>query len=187
MPGGSSAMKEEPIKAGSPPFLLGAAGSAVGSAGQDNQVVDPVHGHTSHGLRGGESKYHSSKLEFLALKWGVICSINPSSSRLTITHGTYVMATPNLDAIGHRWVAAMVRYNFEIEYVCGSDNKVVADALSRVGGYLEEDAVQELLDQGTIKELLNHAVHYGIPRAEADDPRVTQEHEKTEGEIIMQV
>ena len=28
---------------------------------------------------------------------------------------------------------------------------------------------------------------YGIPQAEADDPRVTQEHEKMEGEIIMQV
>ena len=27
---------------------------------------------------------------------------------------------------------------------------------------------------------------FGIPRAEADDPRVTEEHERTEGEIIMQ-
>ena len=38
----------------------------------------------------------------------------------------------------------------------------------------------------TIKELLNHAVHYGIPRAETDDPRVVEEHEKAEGEIIIQ-
>ena len=38
-----------------------------------------------------------------------------------------------------------------------------------------------------MKELLSHAVRYGMPRAESDDPRVTQEHEKTEGEIIMQV
>ena len=65
-------------------------------------------------------------------------------------------------------------------------NFVVADTLSREGGHLDEDAVKELLDQGAIKELLNHAVCYGIPRAEANDPRVTQEHEKTEGEIIMQ-
>ena len=27
--------------------------------------------YTSHGLKGGELKYHSSKLEFLALKWAV--------------------------------------------------------------------------------------------------------------------
>ena len=41
MPGGSSAMKEEPIKVGSPPSLLGAAGSAMG---KDDQIVDPVVG-----------------------------------------------------------------------------------------------------------------------------------------------
>ena len=43
-----------------------------------------------------------------------------------------------------------------------------------------------MLDQGIIKELLSHAVHYGIPRAEANDPGVTEEHERAEGEIIMQ-
>ena len=45
---------------------------------------------------------------------------------------TYIVMTPNLNAVGHRWVAAMAGYNFEIEYMQGSDNKV-ADALSRVG------------------------------------------------------
>ena len=79
----------------------------------------------------------------------------------------------------------MVGYNFEIEYIWGSDNKV-ANALSRVGECLDEDTVKELLNQGTIKELLSHATRYGIPRAEIDDPRVTQEHERAEGEIIMQ-
>ena len=29
-------------------------------------------------------------------------------------------------------------------------------------------------------------MHYGVPRAEADDPRVVEEHEKVEGEIIIQ-
>ena len=79
----------------------------------------------------------------------------------------------------------MAGYNFKIEYICGLDNKV-ADALSRVGGHLDEIAMKELLDQSAIKELLSHAVRYGIPRAESDDPRVTQEHEKVKGEIIMQ-
>ena len=40
MPGGSSAMKEEPAKVGPPPSLLGAAGGA----GQDNHIVDPTMG-----------------------------------------------------------------------------------------------------------------------------------------------
>ena len=72
------------------------------------------------------------------------------------------MTMPNLDTGGHRWVVAMAGYNFEIEYIQGSDNKVT-NTLSRVGEGLDEDAIKELLDQGTIKELLSHATHYGIP------------------------
>ena len=79
----------------------------------------------------------------------------------------------------------MAEYNFEIQYICRSDNKV-ADALSHVRGHLNEDDVKELLDQGAIKELLSHAMHYGVPRAESDNPSMAQEHEKAEGEIIMQ-
>ena len=62
----------------------------------------------------------------------------------------------------------------------------VVDALSHVGERLDEEAIKELLDQGAIKELLNHAVHYGVPRAEADDPIVVEEHKKAEGELIIQ-
>ena len=29
-------------------------------------------------------------------------------------------------------------------------------------------------------------MRYGVPRAETDDPRVVEEHEKAEGEIIIQ-
>ena len=98
---------------------------------------------------------------------------------------TYVLMTPNLDEVGHRWVAAMAGCNFKIQYVRGSDNKV-ANALSRVGGRLDEDDIKELLNQKAIKELLSHTFRYGVPRAESNDPRVTQEHERTGGEIIMQ-
>ena len=44
MPGGSSTAKEEPVKAGSPPSLLGAAGSALGGTGKDDCTIDPVEG-----------------------------------------------------------------------------------------------------------------------------------------------
>ena len=37
-------MKEEPIKAGSPPSLLGAAGGALGGAGKDDRIINPVEG-----------------------------------------------------------------------------------------------------------------------------------------------
>ena len=157
---------------------------------QDDSQYHPI-AYASRGLKGGESRYHSSKLEFLALKWAVTdqfkeyLQYQPFLIRMDNNPLTYVMMMPNLDAVGHRWVAAMAGYNFEIEYVRGSDNKV-ADALSRVGECLDEDAVKELLDQGIIKELLSHVAYYGIPRAEADNPRVTKEHERAEGEIIMQ-
>ena len=44
MPGGSSAAKEEPDRAGDPSPLLGAVGNAVGSAGWDDLVVSPMIG-----------------------------------------------------------------------------------------------------------------------------------------------
>ena len=177
------------------PFLLETDASIEGlgvvlSQKQDDGHYHPV-SYASHGLKGGKLKYHSSKLEFLALKWALTeqfreyLQYQPFLVRTNNNPLTYVMTMPNLDAVRHRWVAAMAGYNFEIEYVRGTDNKVT-NALSHVGGRLDEEAVKELLDQGAIKELLNHAVHYGVPRAEADDPRVVQEHEKAEGEIIIQ-
>ena len=100
--------------------------------------------YTSRGLKGGELKYHSSKLEFFTLKWAITDQFKEYLQYkpfLVKTDNplTYVMLTPNLDTLGHRWVATMAGYNLKIEYVQGADNKV-ADALSRVGGYLNEDA-----------------------------------------------
>ena len=177
------------------PFLLETDASieglgAVLSQEQDDGCYHLV-AYASRGLKGGKLKNHSSKLEFLALKWAMTeqfreyLQYQPFLIRTDNNPLTYVLTTPNLDAIRHRWVAAMAGYDFKIQYICRSDNKV-ADALSHVGWHLDEDDVKELLDQSAIKELLSHAMHYGVPRAESDNPKVTQEHEKAEGEIIMQ-
>ena len=72
---------------------------------------------------------------------------------------TYVMTTPNLDAIGHWWVAALAGYNMTIEYVKGADNKIV-DILRDVPQRLDPEAVTVLL---------NHTRASDIPRVEADD------------------
>ena len=66
---------------------------------------------------------------------------------------TYVMTTPNLDAIGHRWVATMAGYDMTIEYLKGADNKV-ADMMSRV---------PQRLDPETVTILLNHAQTSDVP------------------------
>ena len=44
---------------------------------------------------------------------------------------TYVMMTPNLDTMGHRWVSALAAFQFELEYQKGTDNGA-ADTLSQV-------------------------------------------------------
>ena len=90
---------------------------------------------------------------------------------------TYVMTMPNLDAVGHRWVSALAGYNFTIEYLRGLDNKV-ADALSQV---------EERLDSDSVCQLLAHINHPAEARAEVADPRLAEEHERTEQEIILQV
>ena len=88
---------------------------------------------------------------------------------------TYILTTPNLNALGHRWVAALAGYNMTIKYLKGSDNKV-ANALSRIEAGLDPD---------TITELLNHA-KAGVPaRAETDDIRIIEEEERADQEVIL--
>ena len=107
---------------------------AVLSQKQDDGWYHPI-AYASRGLKGGKSRYHSSKLEFLALKWAVTDQFKeylqhqPFLIQMDNNLLTYVMKTPHLDAVRHRWVAVMAGYNFEIEYVWGSDNKV-ANTLS---------------------------------------------------------
>ena len=153
---------------------------AVLSQKQANGKWHPV-AFGSRELKGGEAKYHSSKLEFLALKWAIMeqfWEYLQYRSLTVLTDNnllTYVLTTPNLDALGHRWVDALASYNMTIRYLKGSDNKV-ADALSRIKARLDLD---------TITELLNH-VKVGAPaRAETDDIRIIEEEERADQEVIL--
>ena len=111
------------------PFLLETDTSiegleAVLSQEQDDGRYHPV-AYASRGLKGGKLKYHSSKLEFLALKWAMTeqfreyLQYQPFLIRTDNNPLTCVLMMPNLDTVRHRWVAAMAGYNFEIQYVCG--------------------------------------------------------------------
>ena len=170
------------------PFLLetDASGDGLGavlSQKQEDGCYHPV-AYASQGLKGGELRYHSSKLEFLALKWAIteqFCEYlqyQPFRVKTDNNPLTYVMSTPNLDAVGHCWVASLAGFNFTIEYLQGADNKV-ADTLSRVGDRLE-------LDTDSVRELLSHSKDPTMLRAETDDTRLMQEHARQEQEIIMQ-
>ena len=138
------------------PFQLetDASGEGLGAVllqESDDGQYHPV-AYASRELKGGEPKYHSSKLEFLALKWVVMeqfrkyLQYQPFTVRTDNNPLTYILMTPNLDALGHRWVATLAGYNMKLEYLKGSDNKI-ADTLSRLPPEkFNEEAVAELLD-----------------------------------------
>ena len=89
---------------------------------------------------------------------------------------TYILTTPNLDALGHHWVAALAGFNMKLEYLKGSDNKV-ADALSRVS--------MQKLDEETVTELLNYTWNGSTPRAEMANIHVIEEGECVDQEVIV--
>ena len=99
--------------------------------------TDRVIAYASHSLKKSEWKYHSSKLEFLALKWAITDQFHKYLYGGTFeVHSdnnplTYVLTTAKLDVTGHRWVASLANYNFTITYCSGKHN-IDADALSRV-------------------------------------------------------
>ena len=136
----------------------------------------------SRELKGGEPKYHSSKLEFLALKWAVTeqfhkyLQYQPFTIWMDNNLLTYILMTPNLDALGHHWVAALAGYNIKLEYLKGSDNKI-ADTLSRLP--------QEKLDEEAIAELLDYAQTSHKPWAEAANINVIEEGEHVDQEVIV--
>ena len=84
--------------------------------------------YASRALRGSKANYHSSKLEFLALKWAVTKQFKeylmyqPFTMCTDNNPLTYILTMPNLDATGHHWVSALARFNFKLEYLCSADN-----------------------------------------------------------------
>ena len=123
---------------------------AVLSQEQEDGWFHPV-AYGSQMLTTHEKNYHSTKLEFLPLKLAVTehfkeyLLYQPFLVKTDNNPLTYIMSTPNLDATGHRWVSALAKYNFWLEYQKGRDN-AAADALSRVTTCLEPEAVQAVLD-----------------------------------------
>ena len=101
----------------------------------DGQYQPVAYG--SGALTPHKKNYHSTKLEFLALKWAVTehfkeyLPYQPFLVRMDNNPLTYIMMTPNLNAMGHQWVSALVQFSFKLEYQKGHDN-TVADALSKV-------------------------------------------------------
>ena len=122
------------------PFQLHTDASAQGLGAVLYQEQDGhlrVIAYASRGLKPSESHYPAHKLEFLALKWSVCEKFQDYLYGNTFTVFTdsnpmsYVMTTAKLDATGHRWLAELSRYNFDIKYRSGKAN-TDADVMSRL-------------------------------------------------------
>ena len=92
----------------------------------------------SRSLKPSEKHYSPYKLEFLALYWAVTKKFRPylqGSNLFTVTtdHNplTYILTSAKLDSTGHRWLADLANFNFEVKYKPGKHNGD-ADALSRM-------------------------------------------------------
>ena len=79
----------------------------------------------SQALTALKKNYHSTKLEFLALKWAATehfkeyLLYQPFLVKTDNNSLTYIMTTPNLDATDHQWVGTLVKFNFQLEYQKG--------------------------------------------------------------------
>ncbi|XP_049329329.1 uncharacterized protein LOC111193656 [Astyanax mexicanus] len=121
------------------PFILHVDASLSGLGAVLNQEhpdgLRPV-AFASRGLNNAERNYHIHQLEFLALKWAVVDKFHDYlyGARFTVRTDnnplTYVLTTAKLNATGHRWLAALTTYDFDIEYGPGKIN-TDADLLSR--------------------------------------------------------
>ena len=127
---------------------------------------------------------------------------------------TYMLTTPNLDATGHHWVSALAGFNFRLEYLCGTDNRVT-DILSRMETRLHDNTTNEFLQsldklsydaknvsdnarkenawpltkvrKNAINKIMKRVRFSHIPHAETDNPALVAKHKQFEKKLNVQV
>ena len=123
---------------------------AVLSQKQSDGRYHPV-AFRSRALHGAEVNYHSTKLEFLAMKWSIEhfqtyllgCCFKVCTDNNPLT---YFLTSPNMDAIKQRWINELAKYNFSLKYQKDKNN-TVADALSRISEEcLSDEEAEKVLE-----------------------------------------
>ena len=123
------------------PFILDTDASRLGLGCSLFQMQNGklrVLGFGSRTLVGAGKKYHSSKLEFLALKWAVceyfrdyLVYVPHFDVYTDYNPLTYIKSSCKVNATGERWINELTDFNFTVHYKPGVEN-VVADTLSRL-------------------------------------------------------
>ena len=132
-----------------------------------------VIGYASRSLNAAEKNYHlhSGKLEFLAMKWAITdhfrdyLSYAPFTVYTDNNPLTYVLTTAKLNATGHRWVAELADFDFDIKYRPGKAN-ADADTLSRMPMDMEQymNTCKEHMNPDTLTAVVD-----GIYAGQMDD------------------
>ena len=125
-----------------------------------------------------------------------------------------MLMTPNLDATGNCWVSTLAGFNFRLEYLCSTDNRVT-DVLSRMETRLDDNTTNEFLqsldessydaknisddtrkknarpltkvEKNAINEIMERAQFSHIPHAETDNPALVAKRKEFEKELNIQV
>ena len=91
---------------------------------QTDDQYHPV-AYTSQSLTIHKHNYHSTKQEFLILKWVIMKPFQeylhwkPFIVKTYNNPLSYILTTPNLDATWHHWVECLTDFTFSIEYQMG--------------------------------------------------------------------
>ena len=160
------------------PFELHTDASAQGLGAALYQVDDkgkkrPI-AFASRSLTGAEVNYPAHKLEFLALKWAITSKFHEylygQKFKVYTDNNplTYVLTSAKLDAVGHRWVAALAVYDFEVIYKQGKTNQE-ADALSRI----QWPQILKTIESDVVQAICASVV---VARAPLGEPLVLDDH-----------
>ena len=154
------------------PFLLETDTSKLGLGAvlSQKQADGRYHlvAYASQSLTTHECNYHSTKQEFLVLKWVIAEEFQEYllwKLFIVITNNnplTYIRTTPNLDATQLWWIESLAWFTFSIEYQKGCDN-AAGDALSHVALKLNADTVKSSLD-GVAMGTTKRADAHDLPR-----------------------
>ena len=131
----------------------------------------------SRALTPHEKNHHSTKLEVFGITEHFKEYLPYQSLVVWMDNNLfmYIMSTPNLDATGHRWVGALVQFNFQLEYQKGHDN-TMADVLSWVSTQL---------DPKTVKSILNGVTLGMAHRAKVNDLAMVEGDQHLEQEVCV--
>lgn len=112
----------------------------------------------SRKLSSSEQRYAVHQLEFLALKWAVVDKFHDYLYGVKFTVRTdnnpltYVLTTAKLNATGHRWLAALATYDFDVQYRPGKAH-IDVDLLSRNLADTDHTGGWDSLSQNVVKSL----------------------------------